>query len=66
MGAVLGLYPVTHRSMIASVTPIAISAARSDQLDARTVRRLSSGVFVVFQLDGTAYPGNSGSPVYHP
>jgi S1-C subfamily serine protease len=20
----------------------------------------------VFQLDGTAYPGNSGSPVYHP
>jgi serine protease Do len=66
IGAVLGLYPVTHRTMIASVTPIAIPAARADQLDARTVRRLSAGVFVVFQLDGTAYPGNSGSPVYHP
>jgi serine protease Do len=66
IGAVLGLYPVTHRTMIASLTPIAIPAARADQLDARTVRRLSSGTFVVFQLDGTAYPGNSGSPVYHP
>jgi len=65
IGAVLGFYPVTHRAMIASITPIAIPAARSDQLDARTVRRLSSGTFVVFQLDGTAYPGNSGSPVYH-
>jgi serine protease Do len=66
IGAVLGLYPVTHRTMIASVTPIAIPAARAGQLDARTVRRLTSGTFVVFQLDGTAYPGNSGSPVYHP
>jgi serine protease Do len=66
IGAVLGLYPVTHRAMIASLTPIAIPAARADQLDARRLRRLSSGSFVVFQLDGTAYPGNSGSPVYHP
>jgi S1-C subfamily serine protease len=66
IGAVLGLYPVTHRAMIASLTPIAIPAARADQLDARRLRRLSSGTFVVFQLDGTAYPGNSGSPVYHP
>jgi len=66
IGAVLGLYPVTHRAMIASLTPIAIPAARADKLDARTLRRLTSGPFVVFQLDGTAYPGNSGSPVYHP
>ena len=65
IGAVLGFYPVTHRAMIASITPIAIPAARADQLDARTVRRLSSGTFVVFQLDGTAYPGNSGSPLYN-
>ena len=66
IGAVLGLYPVTHRAMIASLTPIAIPAARADKLDARTLRRLTTGPFVVFQLDGTAYPGNSGSPVYHP
>ena len=66
IGTILGMRPVTHRSMIASITPIAIPAARSTQLDARTVRRLAEGTFFVFQLDGTAYPGNSGSPVYHP
>ena len=66
IGAVLGLYPVTHRAMVASVTPIAIPAARAEQLDPRAVRRLTSGSFQVFQLDGTAYPGNSGSPLYDP
>ena len=66
MGSVLGLFPVTHRAMIAAVSPIAIPAARADQLDARSVRRLSTPSFPVFQLDATAYPGNSGSPVYHP
>lgn len=66
IGSVLGLYPVTHRAMIASITPIAIPAPRADKLDARTVRRIASGAYKVFQLDGTAYPGNSGSPVYHP
>jgi S1-C subfamily serine protease len=66
IGSVLGLFPVTHRAMISAVTPIAIPAARADQLDARVARRLNAGSFPVFQLDGTAYPGNSGSPVYHP
>jgi len=63
---VLGLFPVTHRTMISAVTPIVIPAARADQLDARSLRRLQAGAYRVFQLDGTAYPGNSGSPVYHP
>lgn len=66
IGSVLGLFPVTHRAMIAAVTPIAIPATRADQLDARVARRLNAGSFAVFQLDATAYPGNSGSPVYHP
>jgi len=66
IGAVLGLYPVTHRAMIAAVTPIAIPARRGEELDVRTLRRLAAGSFQVFQLDGTAYPGNSGSPVYRP
>jgi S1-C subfamily serine protease len=30
------------------------------------VRRLGAGAYRVFQLDAVAYPGNSGSPVYHP
>ena len=66
IGSVLGLFPVTHRAMISAVTPIAIPAVRADQLDARVARRLNTGSFPVFQLDATAYPGNSGSPVYHP
>jgi S1-C subfamily serine protease len=66
IGSVLGLIPVTHRAMIAAITPIVMPAARADQLDARAVRRIAAGSFSVFQLDGTAYPGNSGSPVYHP
>jgi serine protease Do len=66
IGAILGLYPATHSTMIAAVTPIVIPAARADKLDARAARRLAAGAFPVFQLDATAYPGNSGSPLYHP
>jgi len=64
IGAVLGLYPATHQIMIAAVTPIVIPAAGADKLDARSARQLAKGAFPIFQLDGTAYPGNSGSPVY--
>lgn len=66
IGAVLGLYPVTHRTMIAALTPIVIPAAGAAKLDARAARRLAAGAFPVFQLDGIAYPGSSGSPVYDP
>ncbi|WP_242521484.1 S1C family serine protease [Motiliproteus sp. SC1-56] len=65
IGAVLGLYPVTHRGMVSSITPLAIPARSSVQLDARKIRRLQNPVSV-YQLDGTAYPGNSGSPLYDP
>jgi S1-C subfamily serine protease len=66
IGAVLGPFPATHRGMISVVTPIAIPQARAAELDPRTLRRLTSGSFPVLQLDATAYPGNSGSPVYDP
>ena len=66
IGPVLGPYPVTHRGMVSAITPIAIPQARSAELDAHVIRRLSTGSFPVFQLDATAYPGNSGSPVYDP
>ena len=66
IGAVLGPFPATHRGMISAITPIAIPAAHSSQLKPELIRRLSSGPFPVFQLDATAYPGNSGSPVYDP
>jgi S1-C subfamily serine protease len=66
IGAVLGPYPATHRGMISAITPIAIPQAKAGELDPRTIKRLASGPFPVFQLDATAYPGNSGSPIYDP
>ena len=66
IGAVLGPFPATHRGMVSVVTPIAIPQGRAADLDPATVRRLTSGSFPVLQLDATAYPGSSGSPVYDP
>lgn len=66
IATVLGFYPVTHRAMIASVVPIVLPAIRASQLDARAIRRITAGPFPVYQLDATAYPGNSGSPLYDP
>ena len=65
IGLVLGVYPVTHTGIISALTPIASPALRSKQLDVRLVRSLKKGGWVL-QLDATAYPGNSGSPVYVP
>ncbi len=63
IGAVLGLYPVTHRGIVSARTPIAIPQLNPNGLDATMIRRLRTR-FEVFQLDATAYPGNSGSPLY--
>ena len=64
IGNVLGFVPVTHRGMVSAVTPIAMPTATAKQLDPRVIRSVKQGVFPVFQLDATAYPGNSGSPMY--
>ncbi|HEY9381400.1 MAG TPA: serine protease [Burkholderiales bacterium] len=66
IGNALGLYPATHRAMISAITPIAIPLPNGNHLSADVVRRLSREPFSVFQLDATAYPGNSGSPLYDP
>jgi S1-C subfamily serine protease len=65
LGVIFGLHPVTHRGIISSITPIALQANAASQLDPAQIRRLRSP-YDVFQLDATAYPGNSGSPLYHP
>lgn len=64
IGMILGLYPATHRVSVAARTPMAIPATRSSELDGGRVAALRRGAPMVFQLDATAYPGNSGSPVY--
>jgi S1-C subfamily serine protease len=50
--------------MVSALTPIAIPSANDRQLDPKVVQRLARGAYPVYQLDATAYPGNSGSPLY--
>ncbi len=63
IGAVLGMFPATHHGMIASITPIVTPARRGRELRPNVIKRMRDP-YHVFQLDATAYPGNSGSPVY--
>ena len=46
--------------------PVALPGITAGQLTAQTINRLRNSAYRVFQLDGTAYPGNSGSPLYDP
>mgnify|MGYP000904109983 CR=1 FL=1 len=64
IGSVLGLTPVTHRGIVAAITPIVIPGASARQLNPRVIQQVRSGSFDVYQLDATAYPGNSGGPLY--
>ncbi|GAB3370170.1 S1 family peptidase [Massilia agri] len=66
LGMVLGLHPATHRATLAAITPIVMPSLSSRKLDARAITQLARSRFDIYQLDGTAYPGNSGSPVYDP
>lgn len=66
LGMVLGLHPATHRALLSAITPIVLPSLSSRALDARSIAQLQRAPFAIFQLDGTAYPGNSGSPVYDP
>jgi S1-C subfamily serine protease len=66
LGMVLGLHAATHRAMVAAITPIVAPSLNANRLDARQIAALQRASYTVFQLDGTAFPGNSGSPVYDP
>jgi S1-C subfamily serine protease len=63
IGVVLGLHPVTHRAIVSAITPVAIPVQHAQQLNSKMLNRLQAP-YNVFQLDATAYPGNSGSPLY--
>ncbi|RKF14372.1 serine protease [Alginatibacterium sediminis] len=65
IGAVLGLYPVTHKGIVSAITPVVTPARRSSELTIAQIKR-AKNPFTIYQLDATAYPGNSGSPVYWP
>jgi len=66
LGVILGLFPVTHTGVISAISPVAIPVPAAGQLDATTIRRLKNDPYEVLQLDATAYPGSSGSPLYEP
>ncbi len=63
LGGALGFTPVTHRGIVASITAIALPAPSAQALNPQAVNRLRQGSFDIYQLDATAYPGNSGGPV---
>jgi len=63
IGSILGLYPVTHRGIIASTTPTVIPAQTAGQISIQMLKRMRNP-YLVYQLDATAYPGNSGSAMY--
>lgn len=63
IGAVLGLYPATHRAGLAAIAPVYSPLPGARGLTAKLIKR-ADNPFLMFQLDATAYPGNSGSPLY--
>jgi len=63
IGSVLGLYPVTHRGIIAGTTPSIVPVPSAKQMTIKMLKRMRNP-YLVYQLDATAYPGNSGSAMY--
>ena len=66
IGMALGFRAATHRGMVSAITPNVLPAITARQLNAQMIGRVRDSAYMVFQLDGTAYPGNSGSPLYSP
>ncbi|MDH4392039.1 MAG: serine protease [Aquabacterium sp.] len=63
IGGLLGFAPVTHRAIVSSIAPIVLPPPNAARLDAAAIARLRQPAFDIYQLDGTAYPGNSGGPL---
>ena len=64
LGSVLGYSHVTHLGIVSARSAIVPPATYSQGLNARAVKQLRQGNFGILQLDVTAYPGNSGGPVF--
>lgn len=63
IGAVLGMVPVTHRGIVAAITPALLPPPDARLLTGRGALALRQGPSTIYQLDATAYPGNSGGPL---
>lgn len=62
IGLVLGLNPTTHKGMVSNVTPLVRPSPTGRIIDGKIIRHLDAP-YDVYQIDGVAFPGNSGSPV---
>ncbi len=64
IGGALGFVPAMHRGIVSAVVPALLPFGAARQITEAAVRRLRGGEpFDVYQLDATAYPGNSGGPL---
>jgi S1-C subfamily serine protease len=63
VGLVLGLNPTTHVGIISAIAPILLPSPTARAIKSDLIAYLRNP-YDIFQLDATAYPGNSGSPVY--
>lgn len=63
IGFVLGLNPTTHTGIISAIAPIILPSPNARTINPDLIKHLKEP-FDIFQIDATAYPGNSGSPVY--
>lgn len=66
LGLIMGLHHVTHRALVSSITPVVMPSMSARQLHPRLITQLHKPMYSIFQLDATAYPGSSGSPLYDP
>ena len=63
LAGILGFFAATHTGVIAAYSPVVRPSGNASQLSVEMMKRLRDP-FYIYQLDATAYPGNSGSAVY--
>ncbi len=64
-GPVFGLFPTTQTGIISNISPMAIPVRKSSLLSNKMIKALKDP-YTIFQLDCTAFPGNSGGPLFMP
>jgi S1-C subfamily serine protease len=64
-GPVFGLHPATHTGIISNISPMAIPVQNISLLSNKMITALKDP-YTIFQLDCTAFPGNSGGPLFLP
>lgn len=62
IGLVLGLNLTSHTGIISAIAPLIRPSPSARIIDGKMIRHLDNP-YSVLQIDATAFPGNSGSPV---